>query len=185
MALIVSNTLLPWINIPVSFNNMIVYLLISVQYIIYGLLILSVMNHWSKGYYEILPQIVCPRCDLHWKIIWPRLERYRSTCGSNLNSAPKNLSLCRPDAAAKHCIRWDSNVFPHADTIATFQFQLNLKPPISIAEALIEIWNPAYIQAITENTRLQLLSVCSGKWEEKKQQGSATARTHFSLFIIQ
>lgn len=44
-----------------------------------------------------------------------------------------------PDAAAKHLLHRDSNVFPHADTIATFQFQLHLKPPISAAAAVIEI----------------------------------------------
>ena len=33
----------------------------------------------------------------------------------------------------------DSNVFSHADTIATFQFQLHLKPPISASVAVIEI----------------------------------------------
>lgn len=143
------------------------------------------MNHWLWSYYEILPQFSCPWCNLHWKIIWLRLERHQGTCGSNFNSTPKDLSACVPDAAAKHLLHWDSNVFPHADTIATFQFQLHLKPPISAAVAVIEIWNPAYIQAITANTRPQLLSVCTGKWEQKKQQGSATARTHFYLFIIQ
>ena len=62
-----------------------------------------------------------------------------STCGSNFNSAPKDLSDCVPDAATKHLLHRDSNVFPHADTIATFQFQLHLKPPISAAVAVIEI----------------------------------------------
>lgn len=155
--------------------------LIRVKYIIYGSLIFPVMNHWLWGYYEILPQILCPWCDLRWKIIWLRHERRWSTPAWNLNSTPKT---CQSEAA-KHLLYWDSNVFPHADTIATFQFQLHLKPPISAAVLVIEIWNPAYIQAITENTRPQLLCACPGKWGEKKQQGSSTAGTHFYLFIIQ
>lgn len=160
--------------------------LIRAQYIIYGPLIFPVMNHWLWGYYEILPQISCPWCDLRRKIIWLTHERRRSTCGSNFNSAPQDLAAHAPDAAAEHLLHRDSNVFPHADTIATFQFQLHLKPPISAAVAVIEIWNPAYIQAITANTRPQLLHVCPGKWgEKKKQQGSTTAGTHFYLFIIQ
>lgn len=143
------------------------------------------MNHWLWCYYERLPQITCPWSNRHWKMIFLWLARHRSTCGCILNSPAKNLSVCVPDAAAKHLLHWDSNVFPHAGTIATFQFQLHLKTPISTAMPVIEIWNPAYIQAITENTRLQLLSVCPGMWAEEKQQGSATTRTHFYLFIIQ
>lgn len=93
------------------------------------------MNHWLRGYYEILPQISCPWCDLRCKIIRLRLEKRGSTCGSNFNSPPKDLSVCIPDAAAKHPFHWDSNVFPPADTTATFQFELHLKPPISAAGA--------------------------------------------------
>lgn len=140
------------------------------------------MNHWLWGYYEILPQISSPWCDLRWKIIWVRLERRRSTCGSNFNSTPKDLSVYAPDAAAKHLLHRDSNVFPHADTIATFQFQLHLKPPISAAVAVIEIWNPAYIQAITANTRPQLLCVCREKWAGEETTGINYSRNTF-LFI--
>lgn len=57
----------------------------------------------------------------------------------------------------------DSNVFSHADTIATFQFQLHLKPPISASVAVIEIWNSAYIQGHYRQTQ-GALSSQSGRW---------------------
>lgn len=137
------------------------------------------MNHWLWGYYEILPQILRPLCDLRWKIIWLRHERRWSTPPRNLNSTPKT---CQSEAA-KHLLHEDSNVFPHADTIATFQFQLHLKPPISAAAPVIEIWNPAYIQVITASTRPQLLCACPGKWEGKNNRDQIQPE-HISIYLL-
>lgn len=168
-------------NSPVAFNDVIVDLPHQSQ--IHHLWLINISSDeslimgllWNTS--SNLMSLMRPPLKNHLAKAWKALEH---SC-LNLNSTPKT---CQSEAA-KHLLYWDSNVFPHADTIATFQFQLHLKPPISAAVLVIEIWNPAYIQAITENTRPQLLCACPGKWGEKKQQGSSTAGTHFYLFIIQ
>lgn len=85
-----------------------------------------------------------------------------------------NLNRLRGPAAATPRLFLDSNVLLPADAIATFQFRLHLKPSISSVTPVIEIWNPAYIQAITTNTRPQLRRPSPRK---RETTGIGTART--------
>lgn len=128
-------------------------------------------------------QSAVPDVISQWGISWVKLKKPQSIIGSKVKSVLKNYFLCHPDATP--CtFSTQIQMFPHADTIATFQFQLNLKAPISTAVEVIEIWNPAYIQAITENTRLQLLSLRSGKVRGERNNRDQLWLKHISVYLL-
>lgn len=130
-------------------------------------------------------------------LTWPPLENHLAEAPQT----PRHLwrlrktALLRTRRSAFHGRRPSTfpssariqNAFPHADTIATFQFQLHLKPPISAAATMIEIWNPAYIQAITENTGPQLLSVClsaRGREGRGRNNRDQLQLEHISIYLL-
>lgn len=169
-------------NGPVTFNDEIVDLphhsqihhlwrinISSDESLIMGLL-------WNTS--SNLTSLMRPPLKNHLAKAWKALE----------HSCPKlktPLKTCQSDAG-KHPLHRDSNVFPHADTIATFQFQLHLKPPISCCRA--SDWNmkPCIYTGHYSQYKAPAAARLPGEVRGEETTGIKYSRnTHFYLFIIQ